>query len=262
MANTSVIILLAPSKTMDLVSPPLIMVAPQMPLFLAQASQIASKMSGLSVVKLINMMNVSRPIAVAVHGYYANWDSQAAGKPALFAYAGDVYKGLQAQTLTRVDTDWAQNHVLIASGLYGLLRPYDGVQAYRLEMKAKLAVERRKNLYEFWGPLLSDYVAARGATWLCNCSSDEYAKATTKQLLLPVVTPVFFDTKPSGVVGTVPIYSKIMRGVMARWIINNRVTSPEQLEAFEGHGYTYDAARSRPGLPAFSRAKMTPLRFD
>ncbi|MDL2342262.1 MAG: YaaA family protein [Patescibacteria group bacterium] len=256
-----VILLLAPSKTMDFVTPVPLAVAPQPPLFLDQATKLAAKLQKLSVKKLMKLMQVSAPIALTVQAAYGDWQGTKAGKPALWSYTGDVYKGVRARDLTVADAQWAQEHLLIASGLYGLVRPYDGIQPYRLEMKAALAVGRRKNLVEFWSRTLGDYVNQQGADWLCNCSSDEYARATLKHLKLPIVTPVFFDTKPSGVVGTVPIYSKMMRGVMARWLIDHQVTEPDQLMAFTAHGYSYDPVRSKPGFPAFRRPKMVPLRF-
>lgn len=207
-------------------------------------------------------MTVSRIIATTVHGFYADWDERKLEKPAILAYVGDVYKGLQAPSMNQADCQWAQRHLLIASGLYGVLRPFDRIQAYRLEMKARLPVGRRQNVTDFWSPSLADYVQSRGDNWLCNCCSEEYAKAVITGLQLPIVTPVFFDTKPNGVIGTVPIYSKLMRGVMARWMIDQRVTEPAQLKVFSAHGYEYDVALSKPGFPAFSRSKMVPLRFS
>ena len=262
MAHNGVLILLAPSKTMDLTSAAPSQVTTESPVFLSQAAKIANRLRSFSTVKMMRLMSVSKPIALAVQQYYEQWDLATLGKPALWSYTGDVYRGLQAPSLNQSDADWAQQHLMIASGLYGLVRPYDGVQAYRLEMKAALQVGRCKNLYSYWGNILSDYVQAQGYNWLCNCCSDEYAKPVLKGVTLPVITPVFFDTKPSGEIGQVPIYSKIMRGVYARWMIDHRINAPEQLTDFAAHGYSYDLARSHPNFPAFSRAKMVPLRFE
>lgn len=262
MAGQGVIILLAPSKTMDTISPCPWPIAPQTALFLPQTKQIVTKLQKLSVPKIQKLMGISLPIAQTVHDYYDQWAVTNPGKPALWSYTGDVYKGLQAPTMSLSDSNWAQKHLVIASGLYGLVRPYDGVQAYRLEMKASLGIGRHKTLSEFWGNALVQYVQEKGYDWLCNCSSEEYSRPVVKGLALPVITPVFFDTKPNGVVGQVPIYSKLMRGVFARWIIDHRVTSPDQLSTFQAHGYKYDAIRSLPSFPAFSRVKMVPLRFN
>lgn len=256
------LILLAPSKTMDLVSACPLPIEADEPLFLEQAIKIAATVRALSVEKIMELMAVSRPIAVMAQRYYADWRSDNVSKPALWSYSGDVYKGLQALTMSSADSGWAQQHLLITSGLYGLVRPYDGIQAYRLEMKASLAVGANKNLSNFWGDCLSSFVQSQGYNWLCNCSSEEYAKPVLSGLQLPVITPLFLDAKPSGTVGPVAIYSKLMRGVFARWMIDNRVATADQLLGFSGHGYSYDVARSGPNRPAFSRSKMVPLRFD
>lgn len=185
-------------------------------------------------------------------------------RPALWAYKGDVYKGVKAQNLTQADAEWAQQHIMILSGLYGILRPYDAISPYRLEMKAKLAVGQAKNLYEYWGDRLAKVVVERADGVVCVLSSEEYAKAVVKYLPkdIRVVNPVFYDVKPSGKIGVAPIYSKMMRGVMARWMIDNRADTPEALKAFTGHGYSYDVDRSTEDNPAFFRKVMTPLVFD
>ena len=258
----SVLVLLAPSKTMDTLTTCPISISPLTPLFTDQAARIVRKIALLSPKKIMQLMAVSLPIAVTVQKYYAAWQSQTTGKPAIWTYTGDVYKGFQAVTMSLEDADWAQQHIVISSGLYGLLRPYDGVQAYRLEMKTALSVGGMKNLSEFWTEPLASYIAKRSSDWLCNCSSEEYAKPVLKNITLPVITPVFFDTKPNGAVSTVPIYSKIMRGVFARWMVDKRIENLDQLPDFQAHDYSYNVDRSKPNFPAFSRAKMVPLRFN
>ena len=262
MSGKGVIVLLAPSKTMNVKTAPIWPIASETPLFLPQATQIATKLQKLSIPKIQKLMSISQPIAQTVYDHYAQWQASKAGTLALWTYTGDVYKGLQAPTMSLAGSQWAQDHLVIASGLYGLVRPYDGVQAYRLEMKTAVAIGRRKNLYEFWGNRLAQYVNTAGYDWLCNCSSEEYARPVVKGLELPIITPVFFDTKSNGVVGQVPIYSKMMRGVLARWIVDNQVSRPDQLLAFQAHGYRHDAQRSLPNSPAFSRVDMVPLQFN
>lgn len=256
-----VTIILAPSKTMDLISAWPYGVETTEPLFLDRADQIVDTLLKQSPKQLTKTMGVSDAIAATVHEYYSDWDKTKPGRPALWTYVGDVYKGVQAKTLTLEDAKWAQEHLMIASGLYGLVRPFDGIQAYRLEMKTAVAVKRHKNLYNFWGADLADYVDASMSEWICNCSSDEYAKPILKYTKKTVVTPFFYDTKPSGVIGPVPIYSKMMRGALARWMIDNRVSDPQQLEKFSAHGYRFDAACSQTDKPVFSRSKMVPLKF-
>jgi cytoplasmic iron level regulating protein YaaA (DUF328/UPF0246 family) len=255
--------LLAPSKTMDSTSTPPVSVTYGEPLFNAEAAVIANRLKKYSAGRIAKLMSVSKAIASDVVESYDNWDVTDCGRPAIWTYKGDVYKGVRAEQLDRASADWAQEHLLILSGLYGLVRPFDGIQPYRLEMKTAIKIGRVNNLHEFWGDKLSKYITERGNEWVCNLSSDEYARPALKHLPkdLLVVTPVFFDKKPNGVIGTVPIYSKMMRGVMARWMIDHRVTSPQDLEAFDSQNYFYDAERSRPGFPAFRREVMTPLRF-
>lgn len=256
-----VTIILAPSKTMDLTSPLPYGVETTEPLFLDQAGQIVGALRKQSPRQLTKTMGISDAIAAAVHEHYAAWDKNKPGRPALWAYAGDVYKGVQAKTLPLKDAQWAQAHLLIASGLYGLVRPFDGIQAYRLEMKAGVSVGKHKNLYDFWGADLATYVDVLTSEWICNCTSDEYAKPILKYTKKTVVTPYFYDAKPNGTIGPVPIYSKMMRGVLARWMVDNRVRSPQALENFSAHGYHFDAARSQTNTPVFSRSIMVPLKF-
>lgn len=260
----SVLMLLAPSKTMDFTSSLPYSVALQRPIFHGQAHQVVTKLQAYSEQRLMKLMAISQPIAAAVKTMYQQWDESSDGRPALWTYKGDVYKGIKAQCIDEASAAWAERHLLMLSGLYGLVRPYDGIQRYRLEMKTQLKIGRAQTLNEFWGSKLSDVVAAQGSDWICNLSSDEYAKPALRYLPANsvVITPVFFDTKLNGIVGTVPIYSKMMRGVMCRWMIDNRVDSPEQLEQFAAHGYAYDDTRSKPNAPAFLRAVMKPLVFD
>lgn len=260
----AVLILLAPSKTMDFESPLPYEVHLETPIFILEATQIATKIRIFTQGQISKLMGVSQPIAKSVVDMYASWNQAADGRPALWTYKGDVYKGIKAHKLDAAGAEWAQNRLLILSGLYGSLRPYDGIQAYRLEMKSRPKIGRANTLNEFWSDKLSQYIVSRGSGWVCNLSSNEYAKPALRHLPkdLAVITPVFFDTKPTGIIGTVPIYSKMMRGVLCRWMIDQRVDTPEQLEQFTGHNYAYDSARSQPGYPAFSRKVMKPLVFD
>ena len=150
------------------------------------------------------------------------------------------------------------------SGLYGIVRPYDLISPYRLEMKAVIPIGKRKNIYEFWGGRLGEYVATRANGIVCDLSSDEYGKPVTAHLPndIRIIKPVFYDNRPNGKVGRAPIYNKMMRGVMARWIVDHRVDTPEGLKGFTGHGYSYSEKLSTPDSPAFFRQEMKPLIFD
>jgi cytoplasmic iron level regulating protein YaaA (DUF328/UPF0246 family) len=251
------ITVLAPSKTMDFTFKTGLSVTSTQPHFFQQAQQLVDALRTID--DIAAFMNVSNDIAQKTVAAYENWGRKT--NPAVYAYIGDVYKGFFAPTLSEQDVRWAQEHIRILSGLYGVLRPLDLVSGYRLEMKAKLPVSDAKNLYQFWGKQVAEYVDAEAGGVICVLSSDEYAKVVTAHAKSRIVTPVFLDKKPNGVIGTVPIYSKMMRGVMARWIIDHRINSPDQLSKFTMQGYSYDAARSTPDKPAFYREVMTPLRF-
>jgi cytoplasmic iron level regulating protein YaaA (DUF328/UPF0246 family) len=237
-------------------------ITPRKPIFLQEASVIATIISKYTQAEIMDIMHVSETIAKSVMMSYAAWGAVKPGKVALWTYTGDVYKGLRALTLKRGEADWAQEHLLISSGLYGVVRPYDGVQAYRLEMNSKIVLGQSRNLRDYWGSELAHYVRTRRADWVCCLSSEEYAQPVLDGLSTHVITPVFLDNKPNGTLGTVPIYSKIMRGVMARWMINNQIEHPSELKQFAGHGYAYDAAHSTESNPTYSRAVMKPIRFD
>lgn len=252
--------LLTPSKTMDFDSPPPIDVISTTPIFLQEATRLRDTLKKLSARDIQALMKVSQPLALATQQKIAGAVQQ---KAALWAYVGDVYKGFQAASLDAPSAEWAQSHLLIPSGLYGLLRPFDAIAAYRLEMKAPLAVENSTTLYQFWGDTLGRYVEDHADGQLLILSSQEYAR-TIEPYLAPrtrVVTPAFIDKKPNGSESQIAIYNKIMRGVMARWIVDERIDDLDAITTFAAHEYTYSEALSTPNKPVFYRAHMIPLRF-
>lgn len=253
------IITLAPSKTLDFESSISGWVHPTVPIFMEDARTVVDTLKNLDKHDLAKLMQVSDSIVAINHERFASWGK--VSKSALWAYRGDVYKGMYADTLTHEDADWAQEHLLIMSGLYGILRPYDGISPYRLEMKAKLAVAGSKDLYAFWGTKLAEYADQHSDGIICNLSSDEYARPIMSHSRSRIVTPIFIDHRPSGKIGPAPIYNKMMRGVMAHWIIKNQINDPDRLREFTGHGYVFDATRSQRDKPAFIRDVMTPLQF-
>lgn len=253
------LIILAPSKTLDFERSAPKWVTPTKPLFLDKAATIAHGLSILNETELARLMQVSETIAKTNHQRMQHWGEQS--KPALWAYRGDVYKGMYADQLTERDSLWAQAHLMIMSGLYGMVRPYDLISPYRLEMKAKLRVGENKDLYDFWGSELAVYADDHSHGIICNLASDEYARPVTRHAQSKTITPVFMDHRPNGQIGPAPIYNKMMRGVMAHWMIKHQVDDPEQLKEFTGHGYVFDPSRSTGDAPAFLRTKMTPLVF-
>lgn len=249
--------ILAPSKTMNL-SPGDIKDVPTTPLFQRDAEYLAGLIQKTD--DLAELMKISKPLAETVRKKYQDWGKVT--KPAIYTYVGDVYKGFYALSLTAEDIAWTQRHLLIMSGLYGVVRPLDTISGYRLEMKAKLTAGGKKDLYDYWGGRLAAYAdKAADDGIICILSSDEYARPVTRFTKSQVITPTFFDKK-DGKVKTVPIYSKMMRGVMARWVIDHRVSKPEELEAFTGQGYAYSAALSKPNQPAFYRNDPKPIFYE
>ena len=253
------ITILTPSKTMDFVAPAPPFAGATEPLFLHEATQLREVLSGYSADDIATLMQISPALAEKTQAMLKD----TAVKQAFWAYDGDVFKGVQAKTLGRDDAVFAQEHVVVPSGLYGLVRPYDMISPYRLEMKAKLPMSTTKNLYEFWADKIGKYIETHADGEVLMLSSYEYAR-TIIPYITPttrIVTPAFIDTKPSGKEEQIAIYNKMMRGVMGRWIIDNRVDSLTDITKFSGHDYYYSPERSTDDKPVFYRVVMTPLRF-
>jgi hypothetical protein len=178
-------------------------------------------------------------------------------KAAALAFNGDTYQGLEAKTLSKDDMVWAQDRLGILSGLYGILRPLDAIQPYRLEMGSRLKTRRGTSLYDYWGDTIAKALNARAAMvnadTLINCASQEYFGAVNRKALdLRVITPQFMDVKDDRP-RIVSFFAKRARGAMARFIIENRVTNPDDMLAFGTGGYAYDADLSTAEKPMFLR---------
>ena len=178
-------------------------------------------------------------------------------KPAALAFNGDTYQGLEAKTLTEDDLAWAQDHLRILSGLYGLLRPLDAIQPYRLEMGSRLKTRRGKTLYDYWGDTIAKALNAQGETvgtdTLINCASQEYFGAVNLDALQQrVITPVFMERK-MGATKIISFYAKRARGAMARFVVQKRLTAADDLRDFDIGGYAYNEAMSEPDKPVFVR---------
>ncbi len=198
-----------------------------------------------------SLMGVSEAIASLNYERFMNWAPEstiANAKQAILAFKGDVYTGLEAETMSTKDLEFAQVHLRILSGLYGLLRPLDLMQPYRLEMGLKFSNQRGKNLYEFWGERITDAInadlASASTETLVNLASNEYFKAVKiKSLNADIITPQFKDLK-NGQYKMISFFAKKARGVMARYIIDNQLTDPEQLKSFTASGYYFSAEQS------------------
>ena len=235
---------LSPAKTLDFSPTPeaLPTTAPEMR---ADTAKLAKVTRALKAADLRRMMDISDKLAELNVDRFKAFKPRAdeIGAPAALTFAGDVYVGLSARTLDTDDLVWAQDHVRILSGLYGILRPLDRIQAYRLEMGVRLATERGSNLYDFWGDKLSKALnkAARDQPdrTLVNLASQEYFGAVDRQALkLPLVT-CHFKQDSEGLLRNISFFSKNARGLMARYAIERRLEKPEDLKAFNVAGYGF-----------------------
>ncbi|SLN30985.1 hypothetical protein ROA7450_01364 [Roseovarius albus] len=252
-------IVISPAKKMDMnpVEAPLI-TSPQ---FQKQADELALVAKSLTAADLGKLMKISQNLAAMNAERFQSFGTMGE-KPAALAFAGDTYQGLEASSLDHDELNWAQDHLGILSGLYGLLRPLDAIQPYRLEMGSRLKNPRGKNLYEYWGDTiamtLNDRAERLGSDVLVNCASQEYFGAVDLKALKPcVITPVFMEDR-NGTAKIVSFYAKKARGAMARYIIQHRLTDPKALLDFDTGGYAYQPDMSEPDKPVFLRDYPTP----
>ena len=250
---------ISPAKTLDFASE-VSMTTHTEPEFMVDADALAALMARKKPAQLRSLMAISASLAALNHARFQAWSREAepaALRPALLAFMGDVYLGLDAATLGRREVDYAQTHVRILSGLYGLLRPLDLIAPYRLEMGTKLKNPRGRNLYDYWGEAPARALAAQAktlrTTTLVNLASQEYFRAVDQQALgLQVVTPLFKDWS-RGQYRIVSFFAKRARGMMVRYMIQRRARKPEDLLAFDSAGYAYDEEGSTPTSPVFLR---------
>ncbi|MEX0502548.1 peroxide stress protein YaaA [Alphaproteobacteria bacterium LSUCC0719] len=226
------------------------------PAFAADAETLAGVARDLTHDDLRSLMSISPALAALNAERFAAFGTQPV-KAAALAFAGDTYQGLEAPTLDDDEMAWAQNHLRILSGLYGVLRPMDAIEPYRLEMGSRLKTEKGASLYEYWGGRLAEALnaqaAAVGSQALVNCASQEYFAAVDRDVLeIPVITPVFKEIK-DGKSRIVSFFAKKARGAMARHIVQNRLTDPADLKSFSVGGYQYVAEASDSATMVFER---------
>ena len=259
------LILLSPAKNLDWSAPPEAL-ARTTPRLAKETAALAKIAKGLKASDLKRLMDLSDKLADLNADRYKAFDAKAspeAGKQAALAFNGDVYQGLQAKTLTPEDLSFAQEHVRILSGLYGLLRPLDAIQPYRLEMGTKLTNPKGEDLYDFWGEriakLITEDLTGHQDPTIVNLASDEYFSAVpTKALKAPVITPRFLDVK-DGKARPVFMFVKRARGLMARYAIDKRITRAEDLKSFTVEGYMFDAKASDAHSWTFVRPQPKPV---
>ncbi len=220
------------------------------PQLLMQAEELAEIWRGASPTDIQSLMKVSDKKAVEVANLYSTWSSDIDTQvPAIDAFIGDIYSGLQVQTWSDEDRVYAHQHLLILSGLYGGLRACDGVMPYRLEMGYKMPDGR--SMYQFWGDSIASLLPT-GADCILNLSAVEYTKALLPYTNLPVITPKFLTVSPkTGEPTFVTVHTKIARGAFARWVVQNLVEDVAQLQNFSDLNYRYDPSLSTTAQPVF-----------
>lgn len=254
------LILLSPAKSLDYDTPLPPGLAHTLPQFIPDATQLIEVLRQQSPQDIATLMKISDPLAALNVARYQAWTpkfSARNARQALLAFNGDVYEGLDAGSLSQPDLDWAQTHVGILSGLYGILRPLDWMQPYRLEMGTKLPNPRGKDLYAWWGDTLAEHLnrqlAEQGDNVIVNLASQEYFKSVKRKALKARVVECVFEDWKGGKWKIISFHAKRARGLMARYAITHRAKTPADLLGFDVEGYAYDAAVSEPDRLVFRR---------
>ncbi len=242
--------LISPAKALDFETPAHTTEHTQ-PLFVKQSSALIEVLREKSPLQIAELMHLSDTLSGLNVARYQAWRPKFTAKnakQAVLAFDGDVYGGLDAKSLGGAELDWLQQHLCILSGLYGVLRPLDRMQPYRLEMGTRLATSAGSNLYQFWGSQIADYLNQRAAAdvspVVINLASQEYFKAVDRKVLKPrVVTPVFEEYK-NGQYKIISFMAKRARGLMVRYAVKHQATLVEQLKGFDVEGYRFNAAAS------------------
>jgi cytoplasmic iron level regulating protein YaaA (DUF328/UPF0246 family) len=257
------LIVLSPAKALDFTAAP-DSVPVSTPQLVDQTTELAKVTKKLRAADLKRLMSLSDTLAKLNRERFQAFDpASEEGLQAAFAFNGDVYAGLQARSLDKKGLAWAQDHIRILSGLYGVLRPLDAIQPYRLEMGVRLKTRRGQSLYDFWGPRISQTLneAAMGHRdkTVVNCASGEYFGAVDRKALkLPVVSCRFLEEK-DGEARIISFYAKKARGLMARYAVDNRLDNVEELKAFDTAGYNFVPALSTDTEFTFSRPQPPPV---
>lgn len=269
------LILLSPAKSLDYDTPVPAGLAHTLPRFIPQSSQLIALLRQQSPQEVASLMKISDALAALNVARYASWTPQFSAdnaRQAVMAFNGDVYEGLDARTLSHTELDWAQAHLAILSGLYGVLRPLDWMQPYRLEMGTRLRTSAGNTLYQFWGAhiaqCLNQQLAATSsnapgmpakapttAPVVLNLASQEYFKAVDRKALQARVVECVFEEWKGSRYQIVSFHAKRARGLMARYAIRQRCTRPEQLQHFDAEGYAFDSAASTPDRLVFRRRR-------
>jgi len=254
--------LLSPAKSLDFEtpSPAALLKQASEPQFLTQSAALIDLLRAKSPAEIGELMALSEALSTLNAERYAAWTPQftpSNSKPALLAFNGDVYEGLDAASLSPQQWRWANEHLAILSGLYGVLRPLDLMQPYRLEMGTRLHNERGASLYAFWGDALAEHLNRRAAQQrvpvIVNLASQEYFRAADRAVLAPRVIECVFEDWKSGKYKIISFYAKRARGLMARFAITAGIDRPEGLRDFNLEGYAFRSELSTPERLLFRR---------
>jgi len=253
------LVVISPAKTLDYETPAST-TSFSIPDYLDESAELIDGLRQLSPPEVSELMGISAKLGDLNFGRYLNWQrefTQENAKQSVLAFKGDVYTGLDAENLSEEQLQWAQGHLRILSGLYGLLRPLDLMQAYRLEMGTKFSNTRGKNLYEFWGNKITEglnrELKKENSQILINLASNEYFKSVKpSNLNAEIITPVFKDWK-NNKYKIISFYAKKARGFMSRYIIEHKIEDPEKIKQFDVVGYVYNPAMSSAREWVFTR---------
>jgi len=258
------LILLSPAKSLDY-DTPAATDRHTLPHFIDESAALIEVLKPYTPAQLASLMDLSDALSTLNVARYAAWQPKftaANSKQAVLAFNGDVYEGLDAASLKPADLDWAQEHVGILSGLYGILRPLDWMQPYRLEMGTKLANPRGKDLYAWWGDRLAEHLnqrlAEQGSDLVVNLASQEYFKSVKRKALKARVVECVFEDWKNGQWKVISFHAKRARGLMARHAIQHRAKTLKALLSFDAEGYAHDAAASEPDRLVFRR-RLSPV---
>jgi hypothetical protein len=253
------LMVISPAKTLDYETPPATQRFTQ-PQYLDHSQELILQLRDLTPAQISELMHVSDKIGGLNAARFGSWNpafTPENAKQALLAFKGDVYTGLNAQTFSEADFDYAQQHLRMLSGLYGLLRPLDLMMPYRLEMGTKLANARGKDLYAFWGTRISEWLnealADQGDDVLLNLASNEYFSSVKRSALNARIINTDFKDLKNGQYKIISFYAKKARGMMSRFVIEERINDPAALKQFDVQGYRYSAEQSKPDHLVFLR---------
>ncbi len=250
---------MSPAKSLDY-DTPAGDVPHTLPAFAPQAAELIEVLRPYSPQQIAELMDLSDALSVLNVARYEAWSPKFTAKnskQAVLSFNGDVYEGLDAKTLNAKQLEWAQEHVCILSGLYGVLRPLDWMQPYRLEMGTSLKNPKGANLYKFWGSQIAQYLNERQtkdkSPVIINLASQEYFKSVDRKVLQARVVECVFEDYKGGKYKVISFNAKRARGLMARWAIEHKAKKPEDLLAFDSEGYAFDQAASEPDRLVFRR---------